>query len=165
MCAATLRCGLLLAFIFAALSATSIADELSQNEIKSVMAHAEILLGQSGINVVGYKDSPPPKVELVSSEHIFLQGNDGAYVAGRIYLNSDGIPGCRDLNLLHETVHDATIRFGLFKTVNNAEIRRMIEALADEIIQTAAENPYRPGCVTHRRVDISTAELVSLAVR
>lgn len=165
MHAARLRCVaiLLVAWITQPLAIN--ASELPEPAIRSVMAQAEDLLTRSGVRVVGYKDAAPPTVELVPPDHIFLRGNDGAYVAGRIYLNAKAIEDCQGLNLLHEIVHDVTVRYELFKSVSNAQVRRLIEALADEITEAAAESPYRPGCVTHRHVDISKADLVSLAMR
>ena len=129
------------------------------------MTQAEELLLRTGVAVVGYSSTDAPRVETVSRSHVMLFGNDGAFVAGHIYLNEDAIRDCQGLNLLHEMVHDATMKFRLFRTVSNAQVREMIEALADQVTAMAAENPYRPRCVTQRHFDISGAELASLATR
>jgi len=148
-----------------ALSATARADEVPEPVVRAVMDQAEGLLLQAGVNVSGYAHSKAPRVDLVAGSHVLLLGNDGAFMPGRIYLNRDGIEDCQHLNLLHEVVHDATVKYRLFRTVSNGEVRSMMEALADQITVMAAEKPYRPGCVTQRHFGISTAELVSLATR
>ena len=147
------------------LSASACADPLPESEIRAAMATVERMLLDSGVNVAGYSATPVPHVERVSPAHIYMQGNDGAYVGGRIYISESAIADCRGLILLHEIVHDATVKLGLFKAVPNDRIRDLIEALADQVTEAAAQNPYRPGCVTHRNRDISTAELVNLAMK
>ncbi|MEQ1754825.1 MAG: hypothetical protein ABL973_11910 [Micropepsaceae bacterium] len=141
------------------------ADEVPEPVVKAVMAQTEELLLRSGVDVVGYASTQAPRVETVSRSHVMLFGNDGAFVLGHIYLNGDAILDCQKLNLLHEMVHDATLKFRLFRTVSNGDVRTMVEALADQVTEMAAESPYRPGCVTQRHFGISGAELVSLATR
>jgi len=146
-------------------TATARAEEVPEPVVRAVMDQAEGLLLKAGVNVSGYGHSKAPRVDLVAGSHMLLLGNDGAFLPGRIYLNRDGIEDCQHLNLLHEVVHDATVKYRLFRTVSNGEVRTMMEALADQITEMAAEKPYRPGCVTQRHFGISTAELVSLATR
>jgi hypothetical protein len=157
--------------VFAAVSGAMVlmasvvsADPLPESEIRAAMATAERMLVESGVNGAGYSATPLPQVERVSPSHINIQGNDGAYVDGKIYISESAIADCQGLILLHEIVHDATIKLGLFKAVPNDRIRDMIEALADQMTETAAQDPYRPGCVTHRNREISSAELISLAM-
>ena len=146
-------------------AATASADQIPEPVVRAVMDQAEILLGEAGVNVSGYAHTSAPRVDMVAASHVLLLGNDGAFLPGRIYLNRDGIDDCQHLNLLHEVVHDATVKYHLFRTVSNMEVRAMMEALADQITEMAAQKPYRPGCVTQRHFDISRAELVSLATR
>lgn len=145
--------------------AQAAADDVPEPIVRAVMGQAESLLIQAGVNVSGYAQTKAPRVDLVAGTHALLLGNDGAFMSGRIYLNRDGIYDCQHLSLLHEVVHDATVKYRLFRTVPNGQVRLMMEALADQITETAAEKPYRPGCVTQRHFSISTAELVSLATR
>jgi len=141
------------------------ASALDDSHVRAVMLRAETLLGASGIEVTGYAAGALPQVMVVPATHVFLQGNDGAWIAGRIYLNEDAAEACQDLTLLHEIVHDATVRHRLFRSVSNSEIRDMIEALADEITHAAAQTPWRPRCLPTREFSVPTAELASLALR
>lgn len=127
------------------------------------MARVEMILADIGIDVTGYALGEAPAAELAPSTHVYLQGNDGGYVDGRIYVNDEGVEGCRDLTLVHELVHDVTVRHRLFAAVPNAEVRAVIEALADAVTATAAETPYRPGCLPHRALARPKTELVALA--
>jgi hypothetical protein len=139
------------------------AAPFSEPAVRQAMQRTETLMRESGISVPGYSHSLPPQTESVAASHIYLQGNDGAFVAGRIYLNADAIEACRDLTLLHELVHDATVKYRLFQSVPNHAVRNVIEALADRIAGAAALDPYRPGCLPKRRFEYSTAELAGLA--
>lgn len=147
-------------------TATRAEDEtLSEPHIRAVMQQAETLLHSLGIDVRGYASGALPAVAIVEPGNLMLQGNDGAYIGGRIFLNGNAVEACRDLTLLHEIVHDATVRHRLFRTVPNGEVREMIEALADEVTWTAAQSPWRPRCLPTREFSVSTAELASLALR
>ena len=139
------------------------AEPLAEQTVRQAMAQAETLMLEQGINVKGYAQTTPPVTERVTPSHIYLQGNDGAFVDGRIYLNASAIADCQSLNLLHEIVHDATVKFRLFQRTPNHAVRALIEALADRIASAAALDPYRPGCLPRRRFEFSTAELASLA--
>jgi hypothetical protein len=141
------------------------ATALDDSQVRTAMLRAETLLRASGIEIPGYAAGTPPQVMVVPATHVFLQGNDGAWIAGRIYLNEDAAEACQDLTLLHEIVHDATVRHRLFRSVSNSEIRDMIEALADEITHAAAQSPWRPRCLPTREFSVPTAELASLALR
>jgi hypothetical protein len=141
------------------------ASALDDAQVRTVMLRAETLLRASGIEVQGYAAGASPQVMIVPASHVFLQGNDGAWIAGRIYINEDAAEACQDLTLLHEIVHDATVRHRLFRSVSNSEIRDMIEALADEITHTAAQSPWRPRCLPTHEFSVPTAELASLALR
>lgn len=141
------------------------ASALDDSQVRTVMLRAETLLRESGIEVPGYAEGASPQIMVVPATHVFLQGNDGAWIAGRIYLNEDTAEACQDLTLLHEIVHDATVRHRLFRSVSNSEIRDMIEALADEITHAAAQSPWRPRCLPTREFSVPTAELASLALR
>ena len=152
-------------FCLSVSSSRAIASALDDSQIRSVMLRAETLLRASGIEIPGYAAGIPPQVMVVPSTHVFLQGNDGAWIAGRIYLNEDAAEACQDLTLLHEIVHDATVRHRLFRSVANSEIRDMIEALADEITHAAAQSPWRPRCLPTREFSVPTSELASLALR
>lgn len=141
------------------------AGDLKPFQIKAVMHQAEHWLQSSGINVQGYAGTAPPLVEFVARDHVYLQGNDGAFIAGRIFVRDDAPEDCKELILLHEIVHDATAKFRLFRSVPNSELRTVIEALADRVTEAAAANPYRPRCLTHREFEISGADLAQLAMR
>ena len=164
-----MRLAILLAVIasfgFSSAVPVASASALDDSQIRSVMLRAETLLRESGIEVPGYAAGTPPQVMVVPSTHVFLQGNDGAWIAGRIYLNEDAAEACQDLTLLHEIVHDATVRHRLFRSVANSEIRDRIEALADEITHAAAQSPWRPRCLPTREFSVPTSELASLALR
>lgn len=150
---------------FAATAQVATATALDESQVRAVMHRAETLLRESGIDVSGYAAGASPQVMIVPTTHVFLQGNDGAWIAGRIYLNEDSVEACQDLTLLHEIVHDATVRHRLFRSVSNNEIRDMIEALADEITYAAAQSPWRPRCLPTREFNVSATELASLAQR
>ena len=128
------------------------------------MTRVEALLRDEGVNVAGYAQSALPAVEFVNASHPYLQGKDGGYVAGHVYINEDAIEACVALIVLHELVHDATVKHRLFASVPNGEIKATIEALADAITEAAAEEPYRPGCLAHRDFALSQTELASLAM-
>ncbi len=147
----------------ALLASPALAEPLAEQAVRQAMAQAETLMLEQGINVSGYAQTIPPLTERVAPSHLYLQGNDGAFVDGRIYLNASAITGCQSLNLLHEIVHDATVKFRLFKRAPNHEVRALIEALADQFASAAAQDPYRPGCLPRRHFEISTTELASLA--
>jgi hypothetical protein len=146
----------------AMLTATATAAPL---DVQQAMRQAERLMIAHGIPVEGYAQTAPPPAERVAPSHIYLQGNDGAYAAGRIYLSTAAIEDCQGLILLHELVHDATVKFRLFQSASNHEVRALIEALADRISAEAAQDPYRPGCLPRRRFEFSVAELAVLAAR
>jgi antitoxin (DNA-binding transcriptional repressor) of toxin-antitoxin stability system len=141
----------------------AIADALSPDEVRAAMADVEGLLERQGVDVAGYATDEPPPAERVRADDPMLRGNDGAYVAGRIYLNADGIEECMDLVLRHELVHDASVRRRLFTKVTNADLRDAFEALADAVTAVAAQEPFRPGCLPHRRFDIDMASLSAMA--
>jgi hypothetical protein len=146
-----------------ALAAPANAEELSAADVKVAMLRVEQTLAVLGVDVAGYASQEAPMSELAPADHPYLQGNDGAYADGRIYLNKDAIKDCRELMLIHELVHDATVKRRLFATVPNTRVRDLLEALADAVVEQAAGEPYRPGCVTHRSFGVSTAELARLA--
>ncbi len=149
--------------LWASFGAIAHAEPLPSQKVRVAMAGVEALLVRQGINVAGYADSAPPPVELVPSSDPSLQGNDGGYVDGRIYLNGDGMAECADLTLLHELVHDVTVKHRLFTNVSNADVRTAFEALADSVTAAAADEPYRPGCLPHRRFEVDTASLAAMA--
>lgn len=136
---------------------------VSANTVREAMAVVESLLTQHGIDVRGYARTPPPNVERVDASHQYLQGNDGGYIDGRIYLNDAVIEDCLHLTLVHELVHDVSVKHRLFADVPNAKIRDVLEALADVVTAAAAEDPYLPGCLPNRRILVSAADLASLA--
>ena len=138
------------------------ADSLSPVEVQISMARVEILLADLGIDVPGYAQSDIPAAELAPPSHPYLQGNDGGFAGGQIYINNEAIAGCRDLTLVHELVHDASVKYRLFPAVPNDLVRDMFEALADAVTAIAAEDPYLPGCLPDRRFRTSPAELAGL---
>jgi hypothetical protein len=138
---------------------------LSPGIVREAMAKVEFLLARQNIDVRGYASTEPPAVERVAASHQYLQGNDGGYVDGRIYLNDETMSECEPLTLIHELVHDATVKHRLFADVSNANIRDVLEALADVVTAAAAEEPYLPGCLPKRRILVSEADLASLAQR
>lgn len=155
---------------FAARSVTLLALLVSSNaayaadvDVRPAMARVEALLTSVGVDVAGYAATEPPAVERSPANHPYLQGNDGGYVPGRIYINEDALEDCLDLTLIHEMVHDASMKFKLFATAPNNRIRDLYEALADAVTFAAAEDPYRPGCLPNRRFEISSLDLPALA--
>jgi hypothetical protein len=138
-------------------------DVRSNSDVTLAMARVEALLRQVGIDVIGYAASAPPAVERSPANHPYLQGNDGGYVPGRIYISEDAIEACLDLTLIHELVHDASMKFRLFSAAPNDRIRDLFEALADAVTSAAAEDPYRPGCLPNRRFEVSSLDLPVLA--
>jgi len=127
------------------------------------MAGVEALLARHGIEVAGYAATRAPEIESVPSTHAYLQGNDGGYVDGRIYLNEEINEDCIAVVIVHELVHDASVKYRLFAGVPNAEIKSVLEALADTITAAASEDPFRPGCVRSRRLALGAADLAKLA--
>ena len=148
-----------------ALSAEAENASVSPGQVREAMAKVEFLLAQQNIDVRGYALTAPPIVERVVPSHEYLQGNDGGYVDGRIYLNGETMSECEPLTLIHELVHDATVKHRLFADVSNSDIRDVLEALADVVTAAAAEEPYLPGCLPKRRILVSEADLASLAQR
>jgi hypothetical protein len=146
------------------IASANAAEPLLPQQIRDTMIRVEALLEAKGIPVAGYAKSAPPAVEFVTASHPYLQGRDGGYIAGQVYLNEDGIPACADLVLLHELVHDATLKHRLFASVPNERLKSAIEALADAVTEAAAEEPYRPGCLPHREFALSHTELAALAL-
>jgi hypothetical protein len=127
------------------------------------MIRVEALLQNEGVSVAGYAGSDMPAVEFVNASHPYLQGRDGGYIAGHVYVNEGAITACLDLIVLHELVHDATVKYRLFASVPNDQLKDTIEALADAATGAAAQEPYRPGCLPHRRFAVSRTELAALA--
>ena len=155
----------LFALILSGLSAGAVvAGPPAEAQTRIAMLRVERILNEMGVDVTGYGDSPLPITEMAPPDHPYLQGNDGGYAGGRIYLNEDAIAACTDLTLIHELVHDATVKRRLFATVDNARLRAMVEALADAVTARAAAEPYRPGCLPKRHFEVSTLELAALAV-
>jgi hypothetical protein len=154
-------------FLYAAsmaLAATAAhADPLPEADVRAAMSKVETALAGLGIDVAGYAAGAAPPAELAPPAHLYLQGNAGAYVDGRIYVNAKDVAACRDLTLVHELVHDATVKHRLFASVPNSRIRTVIEALADAVTAAAAEDPYRPGCVPARTFAVSSMDLRGLA--
>jgi hypothetical protein len=136
---------------------------LSDGSVRQAMALVETILARHDIDVRGYAQTSPPQIERVDASHQILQGNDGGYVDGRIYLNDAVIEDCLQLTLVHELVHDASFKHRLFAEVPNARIRNVLEALADAVTAVAAEDPYLPGCLPQRQFQVSAADLASLA--
>ena len=139
------------------------AEPLPVAEVKAAMLRVEAALTRMGIDVAGYAESEPPAAELASAEHPYLQGNDGGYADGRVYISTGAIEDCRELTLIHELVHDATVRRRLFAAAPDARVKDLLEALADAVVAASAEEPYRPGCLPRRSFETATAELVQLA--
>lgn len=142
---------------------SAFAEPLYEHNVRAAMANVETLLRNRGIDVSGYREGDAPPVELVLASHPYLQGSDGGYVDGRVYLNGEAMATCTDLTLVHELVHDVSIKHRLFASVGNQEIRSTLEALADEVTADAAQEPYRPGCLPHRRFVYDGGELARLA--
>ncbi|MEQ1864030.1 MAG: hypothetical protein ABL996_05195 [Micropepsaceae bacterium] len=148
-----------------ALQAEAETASVAPGQVREAMAKVEILLARQNIDVRGYAGTEPPIVERVAASHEYLQGNDGGYVDGRIYLNGESMSECEPLTLIHELVHDATVKHRLFADVSNSDIRDVLEALADMVTAAAAEEPYLPGCLPNRHILVSAADLASLAQR
>lgn len=148
-----------------ALPAEAEPASVAPGTVREAMAKVEHLLARQNIDVRGYAHTEPPIVERVAPSHEYLQGNEGGYVEGRIYLNGETMSECEPLTLIHELVHDATVKHRLFVEVSNANIRDVLEALADVVTAAAAEEPYLPGCLPKRRILVSEADLASLAQR
>jgi hypothetical protein len=151
------------ALFAAALTCSAKAEPLPDIEVRIAMWQVETLLADLGVDVAGYAQTAAPQAEFAPSDHPYLQGNDGGYVDGRIYINGEAIEDCRGLTLVHELVHDATVKYRLFSSVPNEHVRDMFEALADAVTAIAAEEPYLPGCLPRRRFAASGTDLVALA--
>ena len=153
--------------IFGAIVAAALSAGAAQAEdidLPAMMARVETLMKAQGVDVAGYAASDAPTLEFASADHPYLQGNDGGYAGGRIYINEARIEACTDLILIHELVHDATVKHRLFANVPVGELKDAIEALADSVTDAAAQEPYRPGCLLSRRFAWGTAELAKLAM-
>jgi hypothetical protein len=146
-----------------ALAGPARAQSLPGDAVRQAMAIVETQLAKHDIDVKGYAATSPPLVERVSPSHDYLRGNDGGYADGRIYLNEELNEDCVQLTLVHELVHDVTIKHRLFADVPNSRIRQVLEALADVVTAAAAEDPYLPGCLPKRQFLVSAADLASLA--
>lgn len=133
-------------------------------DVADAMARVEALMKRQGIDVAGYAASPPPQLEFVSASHPYLQGNDGGYAGGIVYVSDARIQACTDLILVHELVHDATVKRRLFASVPLGELKDAIEALADAVTEAASQSPYRPGCLPHRRFAWGSEDLAQLAM-
>jgi hypothetical protein len=138
------------------------AEPMAPGAVKTAMARVEAILAGMGIDVSGYAAGEAPAAELAPAKHLYLQGNDGGYVDGRVYISDRSIEACRDLTLVHELVHDATVKYRLFAAVANADVGAAMEALADTVTAIAAEDPYRPGCLPNRPSPLARAELADL---
>ena len=150
--------------LFSVLLARANAAPISPETIRTAMRDVEVRLSARGVEVKGYDASRLPEVEIVPPTHIYLQGNDGGYVDGRIFLSETVNADCMGLALVHELVHDASVKYRLFPHVGNGEIRDMFEALADLVTADAAQDPYRPGCLPDRDFGIAIADLAKLAM-
>jgi hypothetical protein len=142
----------------------SAASAQDPPNLRDTMARVEALMKAQGIDVAGYAQSMPPRLEFVSAAHPYLQGNDGGYADARVYVSEDAIEACTDLIVIHELVHDATVKHRLFAAVPLSDLKAAIEALADAVTDAAAENPYRPGCLPHRHFAWERQELAKLAM-
>jgi hypothetical protein len=140
------------------------ADADDTVDLRDTMARVEALMKGQGVDVAGYATSAAPALEFVSAAHPYLKGNDGGYAGGVVYVSDERIEACTDLILIHELVHDATVKHRLFASVPLADLKDAIEALADAVTDDAAASPYRPGCVTHRRFAWKGPELAKLAM-
>ncbi len=140
---------------------TANADEL---DLGATMARVEALMKGQGVDVSGYAQTPPPTLEFVSASHLYLQGNDGGYAGGIVYVSTDAIEACTDLILIHELVHDATVKHRLFASVPLENLKAAVEALADSVTAAAAIQPYRPGCLPRRQYAWKAPELAKLAL-
>ena len=133
-------------------------------DIAGAMARVEVLMNAHGIDVAGYAASEAPALEFVDASHPYLQGNDGGYAGGVVYVSDERIEACTGLIVIHELVHDATVKHRLFAAVPLERLKDAIEALADAVTEAAAEDPYRPGCLAHRRFAWEPPELAKLAM-
>jgi hypothetical protein len=147
----------------AALFCATAAGAQEPIDLAAAMARVEALMKGQGIDVAGYAVSTPPALEFVSPSHPYLQGNEGGYAGGIVYVSDERIEACTDLILIHELVHDATVKHRLFASVPLAQLKNAIEALADAVTSAAAESPYRPGCLPRRHFAWGTAELAQRA--
>jgi hypothetical protein len=143
-----------------ALAAVAHAEEV---DLPAAMARVEALMKAQGIDVATYAETTPPALEFVNASHPYLQGNDGGYAGRIVYLNEARIEDCTDLILIHELVHDATVKHRLFASVPLSDLKDAVEALADAVTEAAALEPYRPGCLPHRRFAWNAPELAKLA--
>lgn len=133
-------------------------------DLRGAMARVEALMAEHGVDVEGYASSAAPVLEFVAPAHPYLQGNDGGYAGGVVYVSDARIEACTDLILIHELVHDATVKHRLFAAVPLRELKDAIEALADAVTAAAAEEPYRPGCLPRRHFAWGTTDLAKLAM-
>ncbi len=138
------------------------ADE--RVDLRDAMARVEALMKGQGVDVSGYAQTTPPVLEFVSAAHPYLQGNDGGYAGGHVYVSEARIEACTDLILIHELVHDATVKHRLFAAVPLEHLKSAIEALADSVTAAAAIQPYRPGCLPRRQYAWKAPELAKLAL-
>ena len=148
----------------AALGCACAAEADNAVVLRDTMIRVEALMKAQGVDVEGYAASAAPVLEFVSAAHPYVQGNDGGYAGGTVYINNERIEACTDLILIHELVHDATFKHRLFASVPLSELKDAIEALADAVTAAAAEEPARPGCLPHRRFAWGTKELAKLAL-
>ncbi len=133
-------------------------------DLPGTMARVEALMKGQGIDVSGYAATEAPTLEFVSASHPYLQGNDGGYAGGHVYVSEARIEACTDLIVIHELVHDATVKHRLFASVPLEHLKAAIEALADSVTAAAAETPYRPGCLPRRHYAWDRPELAKLAL-
>ncbi|MFM9864186.1 MAG: hypothetical protein ACKVRO_11320 [Micropepsaceae bacterium] len=133
-------------------------------DLRDTMARVEAHMKGQGIDVAGYGASTPPALEFVTASHPYLQGNDGGYAGGTVYVSDARIDACTDLILIHELVHDATVKHRLFAAVPLEHLKAAIEALADSVTAAAAESPYRPGCLPRRHYAWGPQDLAKLAM-
>ncbi len=138
------------------------ADELV--DLHTAMARVEALMKGQGVDVSGYAQTPPPTLEFVSASHLYLQGNEGGYAGGHVYVSANAIEACTDLIVIHELVHDATVKHRLFASVPLENLKAAVEALADSVTEAAAQSPYRPGCLPRRQYAWKAPELAKLAL-
>ncbi len=138
------------------------ADE--RVDLPATMARVEALMKGQGVDVSGYAQTPPPTLEFVSASHLYLQGNEGGYAGGHVYVSTDAIEACTDLIVIHELVHDATVKHRLFASVPLENLKAAVEALADSVTEAAAQSPYRPGCLAARHFAWKAPELAKLAL-
>lgn len=154
--------GAILAIAAVFCAVTAHADDTV--DLRDTMVRVEALMKGQGVDVAGYATTAAPALEFVSAAHPYLQGNDGGYAGGTVYVSDARIEACTDLILIHELVHDATVKHRLFAAVPLRELKDAIEALADAVTAAAAEEPYRPGCLPHRDFAWGTKDLAKLAM-